>query len=135
MHTITCTYVFAKLIARDFAHSTASVTEHKWSCSRAPRDPSCDTERVVEVRWLLYQPKASTLPSPSLAKIVELHPTYLALEEDKKLHCTTQNCNSSRIQGVVIETPGLRSAPSTGHASSSSRVIDYTSSTVGLELG
>ena len=25
MHTITCTYVFAKLIARDFAHSTASV--------------------------------------------------------------------------------------------------------------
>ena len=25
MHTITCTYLFAKLIARDFAHSTASV--------------------------------------------------------------------------------------------------------------
>ena len=25
MHTITCTYVFAKLIAHDFAHSTASV--------------------------------------------------------------------------------------------------------------
>ena len=83
----------------------------------------------------LCQSKASTPPSPSLAKIVKLYPTYLALEEDEKLHCTTQNCNSSRIRGVVIETRGLRSAPSTGHASSSSRVIDSTSSIVGLELG
>ena len=77
------------------------VAEHKWSSTRAPRNPSCDTERVMEV---LYQPKASTPLSPSLAKIVKLHTTYLALEEDEKLHCTTQNRNSSWIQGVVIET-------------------------------